>query len=61
MNFLVNNVQDLVMNDAERLDQLRDVDFLGFFSDETLEKLARTCRVISLAPLEVLFEVYPVN
>ena len=56
MNFLVNNVQDLVMNDAERLDQLRDVDFLGFFSDETLEKLARTCRVISLAPLEVLFE-----
>jgi diguanylate cyclase (GGDEF)-like protein/PAS domain S-box-containing protein len=44
------------MNDAERLDQLRDVDFLGFFSDETLGKLARTCSIVSLAPFEVLFE-----
>ena len=46
----------LTTDDAEKLEQLRNVDFLSFFSDETLEKLARSCRVISLNPSEVLFE-----
>jgi diguanylate cyclase (GGDEF)-like protein/PAS domain S-box-containing protein len=51
----VNQVQTLTTSEVERLEQLRGVDFLGFFSDETLEKLARSCRVVSLAPFEVLF------
>jgi diguanylate cyclase (GGDEF)-like protein/PAS domain S-box-containing protein len=51
----LNQVMTLSLNETERLEQLRGVDFLGFFSDETLEKLARSCRVVSLKPLEVLF------
>jgi PAS domain S-box-containing protein len=46
----------LAMDEVKILEQLRGVDFLGFFSDETLEKLARSCKVISLSPFEVLFE-----
>lgn len=52
----MNQVMTLTENEIGRLEQLRSVDFLGFFSDETLEKLARSCRVITLSPFEVLFE-----
>ncbi len=38
------------------LEQLRSVDFLSFFSEETLEKLARSCQVITLEAYDVLFE-----
>jgi diguanylate cyclase (GGDEF)-like protein/PAS domain S-box-containing protein len=40
----------------ENLEQLKNVDFLGFFSEETLEKLARSSRIVTLEPYEVLFE-----
>ena len=52
----MNQVMTLAMDEVKILEQLRGVDFLGFFSDETLEKLARSCKVISLSPFEVLFE-----
>lgn len=38
------------------LEQLKVVDFLSFFSEETLEKLARTCEVLTLPAEHVLFE-----
>ena len=41
---------------SEKLEKLRGVDFLSFFSDETLEKLARSSRIVSLNPSEVLFK-----
>lgn len=47
---------NIVMNKTENLEQLKNVDFLGFFSEETLEKLARSSRIISLDRGEVLFE-----
>jgi CRP-like cAMP-binding protein len=40
----------------ENLEQLKNVDFLGFFSEETLGKLARSSRIVTLEPYEVLFE-----
>ena len=52
----MNQIKTLTIDEAQILEQLRGVDFLGFFSDETLEKLARSCRVISLSPFEKLFE-----
>ena len=38
------------------LEQLKTVDFLRFFSEETLEKLARSCEVLTLPADHVLFE-----
>jgi diguanylate cyclase (GGDEF)-like protein/PAS domain S-box-containing protein len=38
------------------LEQLKIVDFLRFFSEETLEKLARSCEVLTLPADHVLFE-----
>lgn len=46
---------NLVMNETENLEQLKNVDFLGFFSEETLEKLARSSKIISIDRNEVLF------
>lgn len=43
------------MNEIENLEQLKNVDFLGFFSEDTLEKLARSSKIISIAKDEVLF------
>ncbi|MFT4577861.1 MAG: CRP-like cAMP-binding protein [Nitrospinales bacterium] len=48
--------EELATNKLENLAQLKNVDFLGFFSEETLEKLARSSRIITLEPYEVLFE-----
>ncbi len=45
-----------IMHEAEKLEQLRAVDFLTFFSDETLEKLARSCEVITLSAHQGLFK-----
>jgi len=41
---------------AVKLEQLKAVDFLSFFSDETLEKLARSCEVLTLPAYQILFE-----
>ncbi len=41
---------------SENLEQLKNVDFLSFFSEETLEKLARSSRIVTLEPYDVLFE-----
>ncbi|MBT4259528.1 MAG: EAL domain-containing protein [Nitrospina sp.] len=48
--------EEFTTNRLENLEQLKNVDFLGFFSEETLEKLARSSRIVTLEPLEVLFE-----
>lgn len=47
--------ENLLMNDTENLRQLKNVDFLEFFSEKTLTKLARTSRIISIDQDEVLF------
>lgn len=44
------------MDEVENLERLKNVDFLSFFSVETLEKLARSSRIVTLEPFEVLFE-----
>ncbi len=44
------------MNDLNKLQQLKSVDFLSFFSEETLEKLARSCEVLTLPANQILFE-----
>jgi diguanylate cyclase (GGDEF)-like protein/PAS domain S-box-containing protein len=41
---------------VDRLEQLKVVDFLSFFSEETLEKLARSCEVLTFPAEHVLFE-----
>ena len=46
----------LIMDVAVKLEQLKAVDFLSFFSDETLEKLARSCEVLTLSAYQILFE-----
>lgn len=44
------------MDILEKLEQLKAVDFLSFFSEETLAKLARSCDVITYPADHVLFE-----
>lgn len=46
----------LVLDIEENLEQLKVVDFLTFFSEETLEKLARSCEIITLHAYHILFE-----
>ncbi len=48
--------ENFTMDEVENLEQLRNVDFLSFFSEETLAKLARSSRIVTLEALEVLFE-----
>ena len=45
-----------IMDVAVKLEQLKAVDFLSFFSEETLEKLAHSCEVLTLPAYEILFE-----
>ncbi|MBT4104433.1 MAG: cyclic nucleotide-binding domain-containing protein, partial [Nitrospina sp.] len=45
-----------IMDVAVKLEQLKAVDFLSFFSAETLEKLAHSCEVLTLPAYEILFE-----
>ncbi len=47
--------EEISTNISENLEQLKNVDFLSFFSEETLEKLARSSRIVTLEPYEVLF------
>jgi diguanylate cyclase (GGDEF)-like protein/PAS domain S-box-containing protein len=51
----VNHLKALTMNEAEKLEQLKCVDFLSFFAEETLIKLARSCDVLLLCSGQVLF------
>jgi len=52
----VNQVEELTMDEAEKLEQLKCVDFLSFFAEETLIKLARSCEVLILSQEQMLFQ-----
>lgn len=49
-------IEELTMNEAEKLEQLKCVDFLSFFAEETLMKLARSCEVLMLSQDQILFK-----
>ncbi|MBC8286632.1 MAG: EAL domain-containing protein [Nitrospinae bacterium] len=51
----VDYAEALTMNEAEKLEQLKCVDFLSFFAEETLMKLARSCEVLTLSSGQLLF------
>ncbi len=44
------------MNELEKIRQLKSVDFLSFFSEETLERLARSSEVLTIPAHHTLFK-----
>lgn len=55
-NSEMDRVEELIVDDTEKLEKLKSVDFLSFFAVETLIKLSRSCDVRNLHAGQILFE-----